>query len=159
MKSVKIVIPFLFLGNPTKKNPTIVGQKSYGKKNFVDLMDWDPRPEKFRKTTQHELNNFVSSIQMMNETYNEKIPNYAASIKIAYEDYQVSDDEVSEKIPYDRKRNKVLKDKVSEFHRNLKNSLKSIVDSHGLSTEEAMHVSVTFEQAKSDEWHRYVHTY
>ena len=147
MKSTNF-IDILFIGNPTKKNPTIVGQKSYGKKNFVDLMNWDPRPEKFRKTTQHELNNFVTSIQMMNETFNDKTPNYAASVKIIYEDYQVSEE-----------RKSFLKDKVSEFHSSLKNSLKSIIDSHGLSTEEAMHVSVTFEQAKSDEWHRYVHTY
>ena len=110
-------------------------------------MNWDPRPEKFRKkTTQQELNNFVTSIQMMNETFNDKTPNYAASVKIIYEDYQVSEE-----------RKSFLKDKVSEFHSSLKNSLKSIIDSHGLSTEEAMHVSVTFEQSKSDEWHRYVH--
>ena len=123
-------------------------------------MNWDPRPKKFRKTTQQELNDFASSIQMLNETYNEKTPNYAAIVKIVYEDYQVSeDDEIREKIPYDRKRNKILKDKVSEFHENLKESLKFMVDSHGLSTEDAIHVSDTFEQADSDEWSRYVHTY
>ena len=108
-------------------------------------MNWDPRPEKFRKTTQHELNNFVTSIQMMNETFNDKTPNYAASIKITYEDYQVSEE-----------RKSFLKDKVIEFHSNLKDSLESMLDSHGLSTEEAIHVSVTFEQANSEEWERYV---
>ena len=34
-----------------------------------------------------------------------------------------------------------------------------MTDSHGLSTEEAIHVSDTFEQADSDEWSRYVHRY
>ena len=120
-------------------------------------MDWDPRPAELRKTTQKELNDFVSSIQMLNETYQEKIPNFAASLKITYEDYQVSDDEISEKTPYDRKRIKVLKDKISEFHCNLKEGLKTIIDSHGLSTEDAIHVSDTFEQADNDEWHRCVH--
>ena len=134
---------FHFLGNPTKKNPTIVGKNSYGKKNFVDLMDWDPRPEKFRKTTQQELNDFASSIQMLNETYHEKTPNYAAIVKIVYEDFLVSDE-----------RKSFLKAKVVEFHGNLKESLKTITDYHGLSTEDAIHVSDTFEQAKSEEWER-----
>ena len=111
-------------------------------------MDWDPRPEKFRKTTQQELNDFASSIQMLNETYHEKTPNYAASVKIVYEDFLVSDE-----------RKTFLKAKVLEFHGNLKDSLKTMTDSHGLSTEEAIHVSDTFEQADSDEWSRYVHTY
>ena len=110
-------------------------------------MDWDPRPEKLRKTTQQELNDFASSIQMLNETYNEKTPNYAASVKIVYEDFLVSDE-----------RKSFLKAKVLEFHGNLKDSLKTMTDSHGLSTVEAIHVSDTFEQADSDEWSRYVHT-
>ena len=108
-------------------------------------MNWDPRPKKFRKTTQQELNNFASSIQMLNETYNEKTPNYAAIVRIVYEDYLVSDE-----------RKKFLKAKVLEFHGTLRDSLKTMTDSHGLSTEVAIHVSDTFQQGDSDEWHRYV---
>ena len=132
----------LFLGNPNKKAPSIVGQRDYGKKRFENLLQWDPRPVALRHTTTTARNNFVTSIQMM-ESFNEPKPNFAASLKITYWDYELDED-----------RKLVLKENVAIFHNYLKTNLELMVDSHGLSNDYALHVSSTMDQADSEEWKR-----
>ena len=132
----------LFSGNPSKKNPKIIGQTDYGKRRQNDLLKWDPRPPQFRNAASvQKQNDFVQSVQMF-EAYGEKAPNYAYSVKFVYEEYSVP-----------RERKLVLREKVKEYHENLKKNL-IVYDNDSLSNESAIHIASTIEQSKSGAWKR-----
>ena len=62
-----------------------MGQNDYEKKEYEDLLSWDPRPKKFRQTTVQEWNAFVLSIQKFEEN-GDPMPLYAHSVKLIDED-------------------------------------------------------------------------
>ena len=90
----------------------------------------------------------MTSVQSF-EVNNDPIPNFAYSVNFTYEDYElkVIKDEAG---VWDRK--SVLKNLVSQYLENMKISLSSFVDDHGLSNEFCIHVSDTMGQSGSDTW-------
>ena len=143
MLQALLIIFYIILGNPNKKNPTIVGENSYGKKTHdADLINFDPRPAKYRNrnTTTQKQNDFVASIQMF-EANNEPISNFEYSLKIVYQDYQVTEE-----------RKSVLRLLVPQYLASLKKHLETMVDTHNLSNDYCVHISLTIEQSKSKEW-------
>ena len=118
-----------------------MGKNSYGKKtNDADLINFDPRPAKYRNTTRQKQNDFAASVQMF-EANNEPICNFEYSVKIVYQDYQVTEE-----------RKSVLRLLVPQYLDSLKNHLETMVDTHNLSNDYCVHVSATMEQSKSKEW-------
>ena len=113
-----------------------------------DLLSWDPRPKEFRQTSDQQRIDFVTNVQSF-ELHGDPIPNFAYSVNFKYEDYElkVIRDEAG---VWDRK--SVLKNLVSQYIDNLKISLSSLVDDHGLSNEFCVHVSATITQSKSETW-------
>ena len=118
-----------------------MGEKSYGKKTHdADLINFDPRPAKYRHTTKQEQNDFAASVQMF-EANNEPICNFEYSVKIVYQDYQVKEE-----------RKSVLRLLVPQYLDSLKKHLETMVDTHNFSNQYCVHVSSTMSQSKSEEW-------
>ena len=40
----------------------MIGQNTYGRKNVKDLLSWDPRPKKFRQTSEQQRIDFVTNV-------------------------------------------------------------------------------------------------
>ena len=139
---------FQFPGNPNKKKPQIMGQQDYGKKNFENLLQWDPRPKEFRGTSVQRRNAFVLDIQKF-EQNGDPIPCFAHSVNLKYEDYELKVITDNAGV-WDRK--SALRSLVTQYIENLQSSLSSLVDDHGLSNEVCIHVSSTLAQSKSDTW-------
>ena len=120
-----------------------MGKNSYGKKTHdPDLINFDPRPAKFRNTntSRQKQNDFVASVQMF-EANNEPISNFEYLLKIVYGDYQISEE-----------RKSVLRLLVPQYLDSLKKHLSTLVDTHNLSNDYSVHVSSTMGQSKSKEW-------
>ena len=113
-----------------------------------DLLSWDPRPKKFRQTSEQQRIDFVTNVQSF-ELHGDPIPNFAYSVNFKYEDYElkVIRDESG---VWDRK--SVLENLVSQYIDNMKMSISSLVDIHGLSNELCVHVSDTIIQSRSETW-------
>ena len=119
----------------------MVGKNSYGKKTHDrDLINFDPRPAKYRNTSIQKQNDFAASVQMF-EANNEPISNFEYSVKIVYFDYQVSEE-----------RKSVLRLLVPQYLDSLKKQLETMEDTHDLSNNYCVHISSTIEQSKSKEW-------
>ena len=120
-----------------------MGQQDYGKKNFENLLLWDPRPKEFRQTSDQKRNAFVLDIQKF-EQNGDPIPNFAHSVNLKYEDYELEVITDNAGV-WDRK--SALRSLVTQYIENLQSSLSSLVDDHGLSNEVCIHVSSTMTQS------------
>ena len=130
-------------GKQSGKNPGPIHKKIeanvYGKKKIQsDVASFDPREEKFRHTTQHELNNFITSLQVISQ--HRERTNWEDALKLRYEDFVPSQSELS-----------VLKENCDEYASEL---FKKVLElpADDLSTNDAVHVKGTEDQAKSDLW-------
>lgn len=98
-------------GKKRNKNPGRISEAKYSSKRklaTLPLIDFDPRPLKYREVTAIHVNGFLSALQALSKE-NEGISMWETQLQFTYKDYNL-----------ERERVEVLLEKVSALHENLK---------------------------------------
>ena len=117
-------------GKKKNKNPGRGSEAKYtSKKKLATLpvIDFDPRPVKYREVTAIHVNGFLSALQALSKE-NEGISMWETQLQYNYKDYNL-----------ERERVEVLLEKVSALHENLKPEALTVIPG-------------TEEQSRSDKW-------
>ena len=120
----------------SQKVPLPLHESKYSKKKRADLLiNFDPRPKKFRKTTSKELNKFVSSLK-----YSPIRTMWQDIIPYKYEDFELDDEEI-----------KLLQTQRDHYLQNLKVQIQPFEEDL-LTTFHVVHVTGSECQARSNIW-------
>lgn len=124
-------------GSTSDNHPGPVYEAKYSKKRKPDsLIQFDPRPDRLRKTTREEVENFLYNVQGLHyDTMWSKL------LSFHYDDYSLAPERIA-----------VLKDLVKLCEDNFRDALTSI-ETDNLSNSQSVHLPNTLFQADSDEWH------
>lgn len=117
-------------GKKRNKNPGRISEAKYSSKKklaTLPVIDFDPRPLKYRKVTAIHVNGFLSALQALSKE-NEGISMWETQLQFTYKDYNL-----------ERERAEVLLEKVSALHENLK-------------PEGVMEIPGTEQQSRSEKW-------
>lgn len=118
-------------GKKRNKNPRRVSDAKYPGKNknaSLNVIDFDPRPAKYRHVNAHHINNFLSKVQALSQAEDGELTMWETQLRMTYNNYKLEGD-----------RNRVLLEQVSALHENLK-------------PEALMQIPGTQEQSKSEKW-------
>lgn len=118
-------------GKKRNKNPRRVSDAKYPGQNknaSLNVIDFDPRPDKYRHVNVHHINNFLSKVQALSQAEGGELTMWETQLRMTYNDYKLDGD-----------RNRVLLEQVSALHENLK-------------PEALMQIPGTQEQSKSEKW-------
>ena len=93
-------------GKKRQKNPKRLSEARYStkrKQSKVEVIDFDPRPEKYRRITNENINNFVSGLQNISQN-EKKISMWETQLQTTYKDYKmIETTEVEMKVRVDIK--------------------------------------------------------
>ena len=98
-------------GKKRNKTPQRLSQATYDsklKKAAVQVIDFDPRPAKYRVVTPEHINRFVIDLQSLSQNGNGNISMWETQLKITYSDYDLTDEQ-----------SKLLSEKVTVFLKNI----------------------------------------
>jgi len=120
-------------GKKRNKNPKRVSDAKYpskrAKQSTLSVIEFDPRPAKYREVKAKHINNFLSNIQLLtSQAEGGEICMWETQLNFTYNDYSL-----------DCERSRVLFEKVSALHNNLK-------------PEALLEMQGTQEQSKSEKW-------
>ena len=118
-------------GKKRDKNPKrLSGAKYPGKKKraILSVIDFNPRPAKYRNVNVHHINKFLSNLQCLSQAEGEGISMWETQLQYIYDDYNL-----------DCERKGVLLEQVNALHESLK-------------PEALMEIPGTQEQSKSEQW-------
>ena len=114
------------------KNPTQISDAKYPgkreKQSTLSVIDFDPRPVKYREVKTHHINNFLSNIQLLSQAEGGEMSMWGTQLNFTYNDYNLKCE-----------RRRVLFEQVSALYNNLK-------------PEALMEIPGTQEQSKSEKW-------
>lgn len=115
-------------GKKRKKNPQRLSSAQYptNKKSKMDVIDFDPRPEEYRKVTSKHINKIVFDLQRISDDH-ENISMWETQLYISYEDYKLQN-------------TTVLKEEITNL----------IID---ISPTSLMQIEGTEAQSNCDKWH------
>ena len=85
-------------GKKRKKNPQRLSAAKYPsklKKRKIQVIDFDPRPAKYRKISSNHVNNFVCNLHTISANQN-KVSMWETQLTITYSDYNLEDTSVIE---------------------------------------------------------------
>ena len=120
-------------GKKRNKNPTRVSDAKYpskrAKQSSLSVIEFDPRPAKYREVKTHHINNFLSNIRLLSQAEGGEISMWETQLNFTYSDYNL-----------DCERSRVLFEKVTALHNNLK-------------PEALLEIQGTQEQSKSEKWY------
>ncbi|CAH3020708.1 unnamed protein product, partial [Porites evermanni] len=117
-------------GKKRNKNPGRISEAKYSSKKklaTLPVIDFDPRPLKYREVTAIHVNGFLSALQALSKE-NEGISMWETQLQFTYKDYNLECERVE-----------VLLEKVSALHENLK-------------PESVMEIPGTEQQIRSEKW-------
>jgi len=118
-------------GKKRNKNPKRLSDAKYpGKKKqaILPVIDFDPRPAKYRNVNVHHINKFLGNLQWLSQAEGKGVSMWETQLQYTYGDYNL-----------DCERKGVLLEQVSALHKNLK-------------PKALMEIPGTQEQSKSEKW-------
>jgi hypothetical protein len=118
-------------GKKRQKNPQRLSSTDYHtkrKRSQINVIDFDPRPRKYRKVTKNHINNFVSDLESSADA--EQTPMWTTQLYFHYNDYPLSEAHILE----------------------LQNKVNLLIDN--ITPESLQQLENTDQQSLNDEWHR-----